>query len=83
MGMIALVMIGGVPTQIGQRDFHILCNGFRLRAQKISPCVGVVITETGSVLAAQRNNVRPHIAVMIRNFLRHFGEIDGNICVRK
>ena len=83
MGMIALVMVGSVPAQIGQRDFHVLGNGFCLRAQEVSPCVGVVITKPGGVFTAQRNNVRPHIAFVIRNFLCDFGKVDRNIRVCK
>ena len=83
MGMIAFVVIGGVPAQVGQRDFHILRNGFRLGAEKISPCVGVVVTKPGGVLPAQRNNVRPHIAVVVCHFLRYFGEVNRNIRICK
>ena len=81
--MIALIVIGGIPFQIRQRDLHVLRNGFRLRAQEISPSIGIVVTKTGRILPAQRNNMRPHIAVMIRHLCRHLRKVDRYIRIGK
>ena len=52
MGMIAFVVIGGIPFQIRQWDLHVLRNGFCLRAQEVSPSIGVVVTKAGRILPA-------------------------------
>ena len=83
MRMIAFIVIGGIPLQIRQRDLHVLRNGFRLRAQEISPSIGVVVTETGRILPAQRNDMCPHITVMICHLRRHLRKVDRHIRIGK
>ena len=83
MGMIALIVIGGIPFQICQRDLHVLRNGFSLRAQEVSPSIGVVVAKAGRILPTQRNDMRPHIAVVICDLRRHLRMVDRYIRIGK
>ena len=58
-------------------------NGFSLRAQEVSPSIGVVVAKAGRILPTQRNDMRPHIAVVICDLRRHLRKVDRHIRIGK
>ena len=61
MGMIALVMEGGVPTEVLRLDVHSGSNVVAVRPQQCAPRRRVVISKPCGILPFQRNDVRPYV----------------------
>ena len=67
--MMALVMEGGVPFQILHRDFEVLCDCLSLRPKHIPPSLAGIETQALRILAAKRNDNRPHVAFVFIQLL--------------
>ena len=77
--MIALVMEGGVPTEILRRDLHRRGDVIAVGTQQCAPCVRMVIPQPLRVLPVEGDDVRPHVAGVVIQFVRDSGEVNGII----
>ena len=77
--MLALVVEGGVPSEVAGRDLHRRRNVVAVGADEISPRRGVVEAEPGSILTLEGDDVRPHVsgvALQLRHgFLQRNGVV--------
>ena len=74
MGMMALVVEGGVPAEPVKRNLHSVRKLGSVTGKQVFPLPGVVVTQTGGVLPAQRNDGEPYVAGMGGHCIRHPGE---------
>ena len=75
MRMLALVMEGGVPTEIPGGNLHGGSNVIAVCTQERTPRLGVVIAQALSVLPMERNDVRPNISCVVLQFRHGFVQI--------
>ena len=71
--MIALVMKGGIPTQIGKGDAHTLCEFVCLTAEHIPPRLSVIVAEPFGIFTTQRDHGGPDETLMLGNRFRYLG----------
>ena len=60
--VVRFIMKSTVPFQVFQGNPQCVSQLLRVRTKEQLPCTGVVIPEPFRVLAAQRDNHRPHIS---------------------
>ena len=75
MGVVALVVKGGIPTEILKRNLHSFGHLRRKGGEQPSPAFGVVIAEPDSVLPPQGEDGQPEVAGVVGHLLRHLKEI--------
>ena len=68
--MLALVVEGRIPAEVTGRDLHCRRDVVAVGADEVSPCGGVVATQTGSILTLEGDDVRPHVSAVALQ-LRH------------
>ena len=71
--VVRFIMKSTVPFQVFQGNPQCISQLLRVRTKEHLPCTDVVIPESFSVLAAQRDNHRPHVSfvrIEIRSNLR-------------
>ena len=64
MGVMPLVVVRRVPTEIIYLNTHRFRNSGAFLLQQIPPRGGFVVSQTFRVLAPQRENERPHLSVV-------------------
>ena len=69
MGMLALIVEGSILAEVVGLDIHGGGNFIAICSEQVSPCFGIVISKTHSVLPLQGENMRPHIPVVLIQFL--------------
>ena len=69
MGMISLVMEGGVPAKVLRWDFHRRGDIIAVGTQQCAPCFCVVIPQPLRVLPMEGDDVRPHVAGVVIQFI--------------
>lgn len=74
--VLALVVEGGVPSEVTGRDLHCRRNIVVVGSNEISPRRGVVVTQAGSILTLERDDVRPHISGVVLQFFHGFLQRD-------
>ena len=62
--MIAFVMKRGIPVKLRRWNLHGFCEVCLLGAQKRPPACGVIVAKPRGILAMQRVNNRPDVALM-------------------
>ena len=77
--MVSLVMEGGVPTEILRWDLHCRGDIIAVGTQQCAPCVRMVIPQPLRVLPVEGDDVRPHVAGVVIQFIRDSGEVNGII----
>ena len=75
--MVTLIVEGRVPAKVLRRDLHGYGNIITVDAQKCSPRCGVVISQPFRVLPVEGDDVRPHVAGVVIQFIRNSGEVNG------
>ena len=75
MGMLSLVMERGVPAEVVGRYLHRRGNVVAVRAEEVTPCRGVIETESGSILPLEGYDVGPDISgvvlYLIHSLVKH------------
>ena len=79
--MMTLVVEGGVPMEILRRYLEIFCNDSRLGTEHLPPSFSLIVSEALCILTAQRDDHRPHISVIVVQFLRDLVELDGDTVI--
>ena len=79
VGMVALVMERRVPAKVLRRYFHCRCDVIAVGAKQSAPRFRVVVSQPLRILAAERDDVRPHVAGVVIQFVRDSGEVNGII----
>ena len=77
MRMIALIVEGGVPAEVLRRDLHRCGDVVAVGAEQCAPCVRVIIPKPLCVLLVEGDDVRPHVAGVVIQFVRDSGEVNG------
>ena len=77
--MIPFVMEGGVPAKVLRRDFHCHRNVIAVGAKQSAPRFRVVVPQPLRVLPVEGDDVRPHVAGVMIQFVRDSGEVNGII----
>ena len=67
--MVSLVMERRVPTEILWRYLHRRGNVIAVGAKQSAPCVRVVIPKPRRILPVEGDDVRPHVAVVVIQFI--------------
>ena len=67
--VITLVVEGGVPAEVLRVNAHSSGDVVAVRPQKCTPCRSIVIAQPCSVLPLQGDDVRPHIAGVMAQFV--------------
>ena len=67
--MIALVMEGSVPSEILRLDVHSGGDIVAVSTQQCLPCRCVVVAQPCGILPLQGNDVRPHVAGVVFQFV--------------
>ena len=67
--MLALIVEGGIPAEVIWLDVHSGSDFIAIGSEQVSPRFGIVISKTRSVLPLQGENMRPHIPVVLIQFL--------------
>ena len=75
--VLALIVKRGVPAEILRRNLHRRRDVVAVGADKVAPRRGAVIAQTGGVLPAQGNDVRPDVSGIGVEFLYGFFQIDA------
>ena len=81
--MIALVMEGGVPAEILRRYFHRRGDVVAVGAQECAPRVRVIVPKPLRVLPVEGDDVRPHVAGVVIQFVRDSGEVNGSVITKQ
>ena len=69
MGMITLIMEGSVPAEVLRLDVHSGSDVVPMSAQKCAPRRCVVVAQPCGILPLQRDDVRPHVAGVVFQFV--------------
>ena len=69
MGMVRRVMKGSIPSEILGTDFHVPGDGVAVHAQQRLPLLHRFISQPGGVFPTERQDMRPYVTWMIRDFL--------------
>ena len=77
MRMIALIVEGGVPAEVLRWDLHRCGDVVAVGAEQCAPCVRVIIPKPLCVLPVEGDDVRPHVAGVVIQFVRDSGEVNG------
>ena len=75
--MISLVMEGGVPAKVLRWYLHRRGDVIAVGTQQCAPCFCVVIPQPLRVLPVEGDDVRPHVAGVVIQFIRNSGEVNG------
>ena len=75
--MVTLIVEGRVPTKILQWDLHRCGDVVAVGAEQCAPCVRMVIPQPLRILPVEGDDVRPHIAGVVIQFIRDSGEVNG------
>ena len=75
--MIALVMEGGIPAEVLRWDLHCRGDVIAVGTQQCAPCFCVVIPQPLRVLPVEGDDVCPHVAGVVIQFIRDSGEVNG------
>ena len=79
VGMVTLIVEGRVPTEILRRDLHRRGDVIAVGTQQCAPCVRMVVAQPLRVLPVEGDDVRPHVAGVVIQFIRDSGEVNGII----
>ena len=75
--MVTLIVEGRVPTKILQWDLHRCGDVVAVGAEQCAPCVRMVIPQPLRILPVEGDDVRPHIAGVVIQFVCNSGEVNG------
>ena len=73
--MIPFVMEGGVPAKVLRRDFHCHRNVIAVGAKQSAPRFRVVVPQPLRVLPVEGDDVRPHVAGVVIQFIHDSAQI--------
>ena len=76
--MLALIVEGSVPAEVLWLDVHSGSDFIAICSEQVPPRFGVVIAKTRSVLTLQGEDMRPHIPVVLVQFLHCLLYTSGN-----
>ena len=74
--MIALIVECRVPAEVLRRYFHRRGDVIAVGTQQCAPCVRMVIPQPLRVLPVEGDDVRPHVAGVVIQFVRDGGEVN-------
>ena len=69
MGVIPLVVVGGVPAEMIRRDIHGGGDVVAICPEQIHPRLGIVVAKAGGILPLQGDDVGPHVAGVVIQFI--------------
>ena len=76
MRVMALIMEGGVPTEVSGRDIHGGGNFVAVGAEQIPPRLRVIVTEALGVLSLEGDDVRPDVAWVLAQLCHCFFKVN-------
>ena len=77
MGMVSLVMERCVPVEILRRYFHRRGDVIAVGTQQCAPCLRVVVAKPLRIFTMEGDDVRPHVAGVVIQFVCNSGEVNG------
>ena len=77
MGMLALIVEGSVPAEMIRLNVHGGGDVIAICSEQVPPRSGVVVAKARGVLSFQRENMRPHIPVVLIQFLHGLRQVHG------
>ena len=75
--MVALIVECRVPAEVLRRYFHRRGDVIAVGTQQCAPRLRVVVAKPLRVLPVEGDDVRPHVAGVVIQFVRDSGEVNG------
>ena len=75
--MVALIVEGRVPAEILRRYLHRRGDVIAVGTQQCAPCLRVVVAKPLRIFTMEGDDVRPHVAGVMIQFVCNSGEVNG------
>ena len=72
MGVLPLVVESGIPAEVIWRDVHRGGDVVAVCPEQIHPRLGIVVAKTRRILPLQGDDVGPHVAGVVIQFIHGF-----------